>query len=832
MTAQAPILAADMIERRLEFAALPQGWAAVAAIIFGILVVQFVWLLYRRERRAGASWRVRAILAGLRCAALGVLALVWLEPIIATYIHRESEARTIVLVDASASMGLRDRYAEEREADRAAALASRLPGIEPSNATRAELVAAVLAGEQSGLLRQLAERNSVELYQFGDRLLPLGQVIRDGRFQVAEDKAPSPGDPAKPLASANEGGPVRTRLAQADAPATDLGRAVRQAVEAQAGRPIAAVVVLSDGRFNRGEPPEVVGRYARAKKIPIHAVGVGDASEPRNVAVTAVEAPANVFVNDPFSVTAHLAAQGLTGQPLTVELIEGGTANEPGRPIATRSVSVDATGQVPPVVFTHQLAAAGQIRLQVRALELEGEMLTDDNRRDVTARALENKMRVLMVAGAPAWEYRYVSRLLKRDATVDLSCWLQSADETALPDGNTPLPRFPHTREDLFAYDCIILIDPDPADFTAQWAADVEAMVANHGSGLLYVAGRKNTPRFMRSPETRGLIDLLPVVIDPGDADLILNELGHFQTSAWPLSIPQPVAGHPVLALADTPGESLQVWAQLPGLYWHYPVRRPKPVATVLWRHTNPRMRGSDGGHVLLASQFAGAGRSGFLASDSTWRWRPAGEHQFNRFWIQLLRHLVEGKLLAGQKRGFIQTDREHYAVGEAVSIEARLMDTHYQPMRQAEVALSILREGEADATVALGQQADRPGWYRGRWVPTRTGLYTLGVDLASEPGSPPAAIRRDVRVGQADLEFRQTTLDRDALRSLASQTDEGTYLDLDEAHRLAELIPGRTVSMVLDGERVRLWDRWWTLVLLVALLGLEWALRKRACLL
>ncbi len=459
-------------------------------------------------------------------------------------------------------------------------------------------------------------------------------------------------------------------------------------------------------------------------------------------------------------------------------------------------------------------------------------MLTDDNRRDATVRALDNKMRVLIVAGAPTWEFRYLSRLLERDATVDVSCWLQSADETALPEGNTPLLRFPGTREELFAYDCVILMDPEPGDFTTQWAADVETMVASHGSGLLYVAGRKNTPRFMRSPDVRGLSDLLPVVIDPGDADLILNELGHFQASAWPVSIPQPVAGHSVLSLADTPGESQQVWGQLPGLYWHYPVRRPKPVATVLWRHSNPRMRGSDGGHVLLATQFAGAGRTGFLASDSTWRWRSVGDRYFNRFWIQLLRHLVEGKLLAGQKRGFVQTDREHYAVGEAVVIEARLVDPHYQPMRQPEVGLSIQRDGEPDTTVTLEQQADRVGWYRGRWVPTRTGLYTLGVDLPGEPGSPPAAIRRDLRVGQADLEFRQTTLDRDALRALASQSAEGTYLDLDEAHRLAELIPGRTVSLVLDGQPVRLWDRWWTLALLVGLLGLEWALRKRVYLL
>ena len=37
---------------------------------------------------------------------------------------------------------------------------------------------------------------------------------------------------------------------------------------------VAAIVVLSDGRFNRGEPAEVIGRFAKSRKIPIHAVGI------------------------------------------------------------------------------------------------------------------------------------------------------------------------------------------------------------------------------------------------------------------------------------------------------------------------------------------------------------------------------------------------------------------------------------------------------------------------------------------------------------------------------------------------------------------------------
>ena len=52
-------------------------------------------------------------------------------------------------------------------------------------------------------------------------------------------------------------------------------------------------------------------------------------------------------------------------------------------------------------------------------------------------------------------------------------------------------------------------------------------------------------------------------------------------------------------------------------MYWHFPVTRAKPGATVLARHGDPRMRNEHGQHVLLATQLVGPGRTFFVAFDS-----------------------------------------------------------------------------------------------------------------------------------------------------------------------------------------------------------------------
>ena len=856
MTGYFDILAVDTIERRLEFANLPEGWAAVGliALLAGLLFA--VVYLYRHEQRAGASMRARTFLAGLRCSVLVLLGVIWLEPVLATYIHRSIEAVTLLLVDGSASMSLRDPYPRPDDAERVGRALAGIEGADATAMSRADIMRAVLGRGDAKVLDELAANNPVEVYRFGDRLISLGRLPAGigeedgerGRGEKGETGADSSaGATSQPADSesdaATEVAPGSrpfelSSLAEAGAPETNVGQAVRQAIEARMGKPIAAVVVFSDGQFNDGDLPAEVARYARSKRLPIHVVGVGDPSPMTNVNVYTVDAPPYVYADDSFKVTADILTQGLGGETITVELLERIPNSDATNPIESKQVTVGTDGTITPLVFSHRITEADETRLVVRVAPQPGEAIIDDNLKAISVRKLQTKMRVLLVAGAPSWEYRYLSRLLQRDKTVNLSCWLQSADETAVRDGDTVIGQFPREREELAAYDCIVLLDPHARDFDPAWTQHVEDLIDTAGAGLLYVAGRKNTPRFAHSPNAQPLFDLLPVVFDTGKADIIINELHYFQPTAWPVEVPAAVANHPILTVSAQPGENARIWGRLPGVYWHYPVRREKPVATALLRHSNPRMRNAYDGHVLLATQFLGAGRTGYLGFETTWRWRRFGEQYFNRFWVKLLRHLAEGKLLSGQKRGLVQfqTEGGAYTISKPIEVEARLLDTRYLPLEQPQVEATIRVDADAVPSVKLEVQPDRPGWYRGRFVPTRIGTHELTIDLPGSGGVPAAAIRGEVHVGRPNLEFRKTELARGPLRTLAAgssrEPEEGVYLDIDEVDKLPSLIASRSTSLILTGPARALWDRWWTLMALVTLLGIEWAVRKRARLL
>ena len=107
-------------------------------------------------------------------------------------------------------------------------------------------------------------------------------------------------------------------------------------------------------------------------------------------------------------------------------------------------------------------------------------------------------------------------------------------------------------------------------------------------------------------------------------------------------------------------------------MYWHYPVTRAKPGATVLARHGDPRMRNEHGQHVLLATQLVGPGRTFFVGFDSTYRWRFLDEQFFDGFWARLIDRAGRSKQLGGKYPYTLATDRESYKPGSQVTVTAK----------------------------------------------------------------------------------------------------------------------------------------------------------------
>ncbi|MEK6644059.1 MAG: hypothetical protein AABZ08_09130 [Planctomycetota bacterium] len=809
-------LRTERIEQHVELARWSTGNSLLVGGIITAVILYAVFWLYRREARGSVSRGLRWAMIVCRALVLVLLGVIGLEPVLVNYVHRRQEACTLVLADSSASMSLVDSYRVPDDARRVETFI-RTGGSDAPQHSRDQLLKRLLAEDNAAFLKNLSSKNTTRLSTFSDSASLVGQY------------------PGSPTTTAPGGNTPALTLEPAG-PATNLAAAVRGAIDSIGTAPIAGVVILSDGGFNQGEPPAAISTLLKQKGIPAYVVGIGDPADPVNAAITDITAPRAAFKNDPFSITVRVSTKNTGDAPIKVELLEKLSDAASAQVVDTKTIHPEPDGRLATAVFERKLAKPGQAAYTARIPKLPNESVASDNQRELlpAVRILDDKMRVLLVAGAPSYDYRFLARMLERDKSVDVSCWLQSADEKAVRDGTTIITELPTKQEDLFKYDAIILMDVDPAELSPTWGALVTSFVADHGGGLLYAAGNKFTGKFLRSQNTTALVQLLPIAPDP-DAEITLNDLGHYQTRSWPLEVPDAALGDPIVRLTDGTTDNRAVWSALDGAYWHYPVRREKPVAQVLLRHSDPRMVSAFGPHVLLADQFVGVGRAAFLGINSTWRWRRGDDSYFNRFWTQLLRYLVEGKLLGGKTRCLIQTPKDQYELGESVAVTVRALDEQFNPMLLPQIDLIVESASTPDSTepslrtVTLTPIPSRDGYYQGRFTAERPGTTRLSVRL---PGTDPQSTgTRDIAVIQPDLEMQNTAMNREALRQFALATT-GAYFDIDEAQRLPNLILDRSRTYVTRERPRPLWDNQYVLVALVALLTVEWILRKKGKLL
>jgi hypothetical protein len=219
-----------------------------------------------------------------------------------------------------------------------------------------------------------------------------------------------------------------------------------------------------------------------------------------------------------------------------------------------------------------------------------------------------------------------------------------------------------------------------------------------------------------------------------------------------------------------------------------------------------------------------------FLAADETHRWRSVAESVFDRFWVQSVRYLLEGRLAGARRRFRLYVDRELVELTDAVRVNAEVFTESYEPLERESIAVRLKGPGAVEEEITLLPVDGRAGQYGGSYSPTLVGDYELRPADAEfrskEDNAPPSAT---FRAEEPQREMGDVRADRPRLKERAMRT-LGTSPELHELERLANpaLIPPASERVVTQGRPIPLWDTWTTVIVVLVLLCAEWILRKR----
>jgi hypothetical protein len=142
-----------------------------------------------------------------------------------------------------------------------------------------------------------------------------------------------------------------------------------------------------------------------------------------------------------------------------------------------------------------------------------------------------------------------------------------------------------------------------------------------------------------------------------------------------------------------------------------------------------------------------------------------------------------------------------------------------------ATVALEAVPEDRSRATVEVDASPAAGGGFVARWMPESEGRWTI------RPRDPALAARAGTGASfesvRSDRELRDAEVDRALLDTLARETG-GRVVGPADAASLVRSLPNRSVRTE-DPVQDRLWNSPAALLLVLALLGAEWIVRRKA---
>jgi len=778
------------VDKSFAFQNSPEEWIFYLIILPAVLIFSFY--LYRIEKTK-LSGKMRFTLSILRTLTLILAILCLFRPVILMQRVKEIKPVSVMLLDDSASMREHDLYTEEEGRGKLTKNAGLLSADQLREESRSSLVEKVLNHPVEGALAELEDRYDLRYYAFDSTVSSIGGL----------------GD------------------INSEGDSTRLGDALAETIKEFRGRRLNNIIVISDGRSNRGRSPQDGATLAAAEQIPIYTVGVGDPSIPSNIELKRVNAPSVVLVNDEVVFKVNLSSHGFEGRPVQIILKD----KSDNATLATRETKLKGNDIEQQELLYWKPEREGEYHLKVEIPVAPEEQDLEDNVKSILVRVESARIRVLYVDGYPRWEYRTVLAILTRVENFETQVYLQSADPEFIQE-STPkvaaLRRFPDNLKDLMKYHVIIFGDVDPyrlgddmesSDRILQQIKDfVEA-----GGGFIMQAGVSYSPQaYTDTP----IADILPVIVgNYAEQKMIAGDMGD---RTFRLKLENPFDTPEIMRLEKDPVKNRRLWEDpeygLSGFFWYFPVERAKPGAEVLARHPDNKNR--NGHHVIIATTYYPAGRTVFIGVDSTWRWRfPYKDKYQDVFWRKTVRYLAQNKLRRKDYRFDLNTDRSVYAINERVRITARIRDVDFNLSKMPVQKIHIMDPGAKMDTLDLNLVED--GNYERTLVAQNPGAYQIWIDDEADASEVRHALT-SFNVTIPQLEAENPMLDREALQDTA-RISGGAYYGLHDFRNLVESLKDKKQVRPLDEpERKDLWNSWWVLLLFTGLISAEWILRKR----
>ncbi len=589
-----------------------------------------------------------------------------------------------------------------------------------------------------------------------------------------------------------------------DGMSTLLREALKKTAGRYSGLDVTGCLLLSDGIDTR----EAFSDWSLEKRpFPIYTMALEkDAvwEEEPDIRVDTISTLRRVTVGWQSELKAVVSGQGTQGKPITVQLFKDGAMQQ------QLDTQIPAGGGTREVVFSLDHSVVGISTYRVYLPPLLKETQTNDNEYAVTVQAQDTKNRLMYVEGTPRWESKYLSRVLRESKLVSPAIFLRGPKGKFLTFGvrGDIAPDMQESQIALFKI--VILGNLTGEELGEARALSLVKFVENGGSLVLLGGSKAWGPEGFTKT---ALKVLLPAKRYSGKA----------QEGEYPVVLTEQGRSHAAFAGDKT------LWDKIPPVLSVFPGVVPTPTARVLVEGQTP-----SGPQPIILAQDFGQGKVVAIFSDSLWKWQLSPDalknNPFPRFWNQLLSWLSPKVEKIAGKDWEVFVDREQCFLGEEIEVTARWAGTDKPPAGvavNAEFTLPDKRkipyvmspqagqvqDGKVVPVMSVKFKGETPGMFSVLAVSEIGGrrLESDAVSFSVKPFTPESVPRPPAN---------------ETLKAIAENSGGAFFESAEELDKVLSALQPKKIEQEIS-EYKSWWQQWAIIGCLIALITLEWIIRK-----
>ena len=553
---------------------------------------------------------------------------------------------------------------------------------------------------------------------------------------------------------------------------TDISQVFRGLYDRFNGPDLGAVIIDGDGIYNRGRDPR---SDAERIGVPVHVIALGDTTVYPDLVLRSVEHNRISYLGNEFPLLVRVEARHLRDARTRVSVMQG------GREVAGQDLPVNGDPFFAEIPFSIKAEKAGLQAYTVVVRSVSGEATEVNNSRTIHVDVLDDRQKILLLGAAPHPDLGAIrfalSGLDGYEAVLayanDFSGVIDEYDLVILHG----LPSVRHNMIPLLQRASArnipvlhILAQGMEYNTYNTHAVGVQVIGARQAITDAQAAFNKDFTFFTLDPEQVRAIERFP-----------------------PLQVP----------------------------FGQYELGRG---ATALLHQKVGMVRTQ---YPLIAIQQQGERRTGVVSGEGLWRWRLADMQMNNTHqnFDRLMHKLVQFLALKVNKNRFRVEHAPEFAQSDPVIFNAELYNATYELVNIPEATIVLEDEDGRDFPYTFSRTSNAYRLDAGR-LPTGRYTWKANVDLQGERFSASG----EVTVRALMAEQLSTVADHGLWQDIAARTG-GSVVNASSIDGLADVVSGNDQLVARSYTHASFSDLIglrWIFFALLALLTLEWALRRR----